>query len=79
MGEEGYANFLKISAEAVSSNEMTINHFLPDLSNAPDQVAEAAPDFWRPRSTVAASKSATKAPATNAAETSKMEDKHKKH
>ena len=77
LGEEGYAKFLKANAEAVSSTETVINHFLPDLSNAPEQIAAAAPDFWRPKSMSA--KAAAKAPAVNAGETTKMEDKHKKH
>jgi hypothetical protein len=80
LGEEGYAKFLKANAEAVSGTETVINHFLPDLSNAPEQVAAAAPDFWRPKSVVAANaKTATKAPMVNAAKTDKMEDKDKKH
>jgi hypothetical protein len=80
LGEEGYAKFLKANAEAVSGTETVINHFLPDLSNAPEQIAAAAPDFWRPKSSVAANaKTATKAPMVNAAETGKMEDKDKKH
>ena len=77
LGEEGYAKFLKASAEAVSSTETVINHFLPDLSNAPEQVAAVAPDFWRPKSMIA--KAGAKAPAVNAGETSKIEDKDKKH
>lgn len=80
LGEEGYAKFLKANAEAVSGTETVINHFLPDLSNAPEQIAAAAPDFWRPKSSVAANaKTAPKAPMVNAAETGKMEDKDKKH
>jgi hypothetical protein len=80
LGEEGYAKFLKANAEAVSGTETVINHFLPDLSNAPEQVAAAAPDFWRPKSVVAENaKTATKAPMVNAAKTDKMEDKDKKH
>lgn len=79
LGEEGYAKFLKATAEAVSGIETVINRFLPDLSNAPEQIAAAAPDFWRPKSTVAANaKTATKAPIVNAAKTGKMEDKDKK-
>lgn len=75
LGEEGYAKFLKASAEAVASTETVINRFVPDLSNAPEQVAAAAPEFWRPKSMVA--KTTAKAPAVNAAETTKMEDKDK--
>jgi hypothetical protein len=72
LGDEGYAKFLKASAEAVSGTETVINRFLPELSNAPEQVASIAPDFWRP-------KSAAKAPKVNAAETGKLEDKDKNH
>jgi hypothetical protein len=80
LGEEGYARFLKANAEAVASTETVINRFLPDLSNAPEQIAAAAPDFWRPKSMVAANaKAAAKAPAVNAADTGKMDDKDKKH
>ncbi len=80
LGEEGYAKFLKTNAEAVSGTETVIYRFLPELSNAPEQVASTAPDFWRPKSMVAANaKAAAKAPAENAADTGKVEDKDKKH
>lgn len=75
LGDEGYAKFLKANAESVSGTETAINHFLPDLSNPPEQVAAAAPDFWRPKSMVAASK--PKAPTVNAGDTGKMENKDK--
>ena len=77
LGDEGYAKYLKTRAEAVASTESVISHFLPDLSNPPEQIVAAAPDFWRPKSMVA--KSATKAPVVNAADTGKLEDKDKKH
>jgi len=80
LGEEGYAKFLKVSAETVSGTETVINRFLPELSNAPEQVASIAPDFWRPKSMVAANaKTAAKAPKVNAADTGKLEDNDKKH
>jgi len=80
LGEEGYAKFLKANAEAVSGTETVINRFLPELSNAPEQVASIAPDFWRPKSKVAANaKTTTKPPMANAADTGKLEDKDKKH
>jgi hypothetical protein len=80
LGEEGYAKFLKANADAVSGTETVINHFLPDLSNAPEQVAAVAPEFWRPKSMVAANPkpTAAKAPMANAAETDKMAEKPKK-
>jgi hypothetical protein len=80
LGDEGYAKFLKASAEAVSGTETVINRFLPELSNAPEQVASIAPDFWRPKSMAAANAKATaKAPITSAEDTGKLEDKDKKH
>jgi hypothetical protein len=43
-------------------------------------VAAIAPDFWTPKSMVAANaKTAAKAPMANAADTGKLEDKDKKH
>jgi hypothetical protein len=78
LGEEGYTKFLKANAEAVSGTETVINRFLPDLSNAPEQIAAAAPDFWTPKAMVATNaKTAKKAPMVNASETHKMEDKDK--
>ena len=49
LGEEGYQKFLKANAETVAGTESSINRFLPDLSNAPEQVASVAPDFWIPK------------------------------
>ena len=79
LGDEGYAKFLKANADAVSGTETVINRFLPELSNAPEQVASIAPDFWTPKSMVAANaKTPAKAPMTNAADTAKL-NKDKKH
>lgn len=78
LGDEGYAKYLKINAEAVSDTETVINRFLPDLSNVPEQIAAIAPDFWRPKAMVAAeTKTKAKAPAVNASETGKMDNKPK--
>jgi quinol monooxygenase YgiN len=74
LGEDGYAKFLKVNAEAVSDTETAINHFLPELSNPPEQIVAAAPDFWKPKA-VTAKVTGAKPPAVNAAETSKMNDK----
>jgi hypothetical protein len=79
LGDEGYAKFLKANAQAVSGTETVINRFLPELSNAPEQVASIAPDFWRSKPMVAANaKTAAKPPMANAADTGKLEDKDKK-
>jgi len=77
LGEEGYARYLKTSAEVVEGSETVINHFLPELSNAPEDVVAAAPDYWRPKTTMAAKASPAKSAAVNAAETGKAEDKNK--
>jgi hypothetical protein len=76
LGEEGYAKFLKTNAEVVQNTETDINRFLPELSNAPEQVAAIAPEYWGPKTAVAKA-GAAKSPAVNAAETSKMKTKDK--
>jgi hypothetical protein len=73
LGDDGYAKFLKANAEAVSGTETVINRFLPELSNAPEQVASIAPDFWRPKSMEAANAKTVAKSMANAA------DKDKKH
>jgi hypothetical protein len=61
----------------VENTETVINRFLPELSNAPEDVVTAAPDHWRPKATVAAKASPAKSAVVNAAETGKVEDKSK--
>lgn len=80
LGEEGYAKFLKTSAEVVSGTETVISRFLPELSNPPDEIASLAPDFWRPKAATALSaKTKTgKAPMVNAAGKNKVEQQPKK-
>jgi hypothetical protein len=76
LGEEGYARFLKANAEAVSDTETVINHFLPELSNAPAEVVAAAPDFWIPKAAapVNAKASPIKKSVVNTKEKTKMEE-----
>jgi quinol monooxygenase YgiN len=72
LGEEGYAKFLKTSAEVVSETETVINHFLPEISSAPEEVASVAPDFWHPKTTMTAAKaSGGKEPLSKASKTDK--------
>jgi hypothetical protein len=71
LGDEGYARFLKANADTVSNTETVINHFLPELSNAPEDVVAIAPDYWRPKTAVAAKASAKKTAVVNAAGTAK--------
>jgi len=74
LGDEGYAKFLKASADVIAGTETVINHFLPELSNAPEEVAAIAPNYWRPKAMVVA-KASAKAPVVKAAETGKIEEK----
>jgi hypothetical protein len=63
LGEEGYKKFLKVSSEAVETAESMMLRFSADLSNPPDEVAQVASDFWRPKQ-IAASASPRQKPAT---------------
>jgi len=78
LGDEGYDRFLKANVETISGTETVINRFLPDLSNAPEQVASIAPDYWRPKAAaVNAKASTTKKGVVNAGDKSKMEENAK--
>ncbi len=74
LGEEGYARFLKVNAEAVSDTETVINRFLPDLSNAPAEVVAAAPDYWTPKAEAAVNAKPIKKSVVNAKKKTKMEE-----
>lgn len=54
LGGEGYRKFLSSVAESVESTETIINRILPELSNAPEEIASVAPEFWRPKPTAVA-------------------------
>ncbi len=76
LGNEGYDKFLKASAETVENTETSINRFIPEISNAPDEVASNAPDFWRPKATPVHGKATTpKSGVVPAKETANVEDK----
>jgi hypothetical protein len=75
LGDEGYAKFLKTNAETTANTETVINHFLPELSNPPEEVVAVAPDYWRPKPTVAAK--TAKAGVVKAGATSKVDDQSK--
>ncbi|HLY59520.1 MAG TPA: hypothetical protein VKV95_02025 [Terriglobia bacterium] len=49
LGDEGFQNYLRVSAESVLGTETVINRFLPELSNPPAEYAAASPDFWTPK------------------------------
>jgi len=71
LGDEGYQKFLKTSAETVETAETVINHFLPELSSASEQVVAAAPDYWRPKAEMNAKAHAAKSPVVPASTTKK--------
>lgn len=73
LGDEGYAKFLKASAETVLESETVINRFVPELSNAPEDVVAVAPDYWRPKAVVAAKTGTSKTGVVKASETTKEE------
>jgi quinol monooxygenase YgiN len=62
LGDDGFAAFLKASAEAVLSTESTISRFRPDWSNAAEPIVAAAPDFWRPKPAAASKPGKQEAP-----------------
>jgi hypothetical protein len=61
LGEEGYKKFLQISAESIANTDSAIYRFSAELSNPPQEVIAAAPNFWNPKPTVAAHKQKPKA------------------
>ena len=75
LGDEGYQRFLKTSAETVVNTETVINRFLPELSNAPEEVAAVAPKYWQPKAVVAARASRAKIGVVNASQAGKIEEK----
>lgn len=50
LGEEGYKKYLQTVADVVEDADSAVYRFAPEISNPPDDVAAAAPDFWRPKS-----------------------------
>ena len=53
MGKEAYENLIKSASEVIEREDVTINRFLPELSNPTENIASAAPDFWRPKAMAA--------------------------
>jgi hypothetical protein len=49
LGEEGYKKFQQMNAEAVEEADFNLYRFNAELSNPPDDIAAAAPDFWHPK------------------------------
>lgn len=49
MGEEAFQKLFKSASEIIQTEDVTLNQFLPALSNPADNIVSAAPDFWRPK------------------------------
>lgn len=54
LGQQGYQKYLATARESVLSTETIINRFVPELSNPPEEIVSASPDFWRPKPAPAA-------------------------
>ncbi len=54
LGEEAFQKYVKTIQESVLTTESYINRYLPELSNPPEEVVSAAPDFWKPKPAPAA-------------------------
>lgn len=76
LGDWGYEKYLKASAETVADSETVINRFLPEISNAPQEMASLSPDFWipKPEEPVVAKGKPVKKSVVNASQ--KTEEKH---
>jgi hypothetical protein len=64
LGDEGFKKYLQASAETIAEADTALFRIVPELSNPPDEVVAAAPDFWRPKPAAPAhAAKAKKAPA----------------
>ena len=67
LGDEGMAKLAKTIADSEQRSESSLYRFRPDLSYPPDEVAQAAADFWNPKPMMAAAKAKSKTAAADAA------------
>jgi hypothetical protein len=49
LGDTAYANYTRITGEAVLATDSYIARYSPEMSNPPAAVVQAAPDFWNPK------------------------------
>jgi hypothetical protein len=49
LGEEGMKKFTQMEKDSFEGARSEIYHFSPELSNPPDAMVAAAPDFWHPK------------------------------
>jgi hypothetical protein len=67
LGEEGFKKFLQISADTIDNTQSVLFRFSPEMSNPPQDVIAAAPDFWQPKPVIATHKTKAKAAAVEPA------------
>jgi len=72
LGEDGYKKFLQVSADTVETTESSIYRFSAELSNPPQEMMAAAPDFWQPKPVVAHTAKPKASPVQPAAERTKQ-------
>lgn len=65
LGTDGYQRYQKTVADTVLNTETIIYRFLPELSNPPEEVASASPDFWKPKPPAPKAKPVTDGSASN--------------
>lgn len=63
LGDGAFLKWQKDSADYENSAETILMRFLPELSNPPEAVAKASPEFWRPKATAAAKAKPATVPA----------------
>ena len=63
LGEEAFVKWQKGAADYVLTSETMMLRFVPELSNAPEEVAKISPEFWRPKPMTAGKKAAETAKA----------------
>jgi len=66
LGEDGYKKFLQVNAESVEDVDSMILRFSPELSNPPEEIIAAAPDFWQPKTVSVATKAKPKSAGAKA-------------
>jgi hypothetical protein len=61
MGDEAYQKYLKAITDSVEGSETILQRLRPELSNPPEGVISASPDFWTPKPKPAAKPKAAEA------------------
>lgn len=71
LGDDGYKKFLQVSADTIENTQSAIFRFSAELSNPPQEVMAAAPDFWNRKPVVAHKTKPKPSPVQPAAEKTK--------